>query len=59
MASPAGRFGEVKHSPLLDHHPAAQRQADTAATPLGGEEWHKERLAVLSGDGKAIVADIK
>ena len=54
-----GRFGKVEHAALLDHHPATQREAYTAATPFGSEERHEERLAVLCGNRKTIVADIK
>lgn len=59
MTSLKGRFGKIEHASLLNHHPAAQRKADTAATPFGGEERHEERLTVLCGNGKTVVADIK
>ena len=57
MTSEEGPVGEFEHSTLLEHHSAAQWEANAAATSLCGEKWHEECRAVFGRDGGTIVSD--
>ena len=57
MTSEERAIGEFEQSALLEHHSAAQREADAAATSFRGEKWNEEGRAVFGRDGFAIIAD--
>jgi hypothetical protein len=57
VTSEEGPVGEFEHSTLLEHHSAAQREANAAASSLCGEKWHEEGRAIFSRDGLAIIPD--
>lgn len=57
MTSEEGPVGEFEHSTLLEHHSAAQWEANAAATSFRGEKWHEEGGTVFGRDGLAIISD--
>ena len=57
MASEEGPIGEFEQSALLEHHAAAQWEANAAATSLCGEKWDEEGRAVFGRNGFAIISD--
>lgn len=57
MTSEEGAIGEFEQSALLEHHSAAQREANAAATSLCGEKWYEKGRTVFGRDGLAIIAD--
>ena len=59
MTAVTGFVAQFEHTALLDHHAAAEGEADAAASLLGGEERNDKRLAILGRDGGTIIADVE
>lgn len=57
MTSEEGPVGEFEQSALLEHHSAAQREANAAATSLCGEKWYEKGRTIFGRDGLAIIPD--
>lgn len=57
MTSEEGAIDEFEQSALLEHHSAAQREANAAATSFRGEKWYEKGRTVFGRDGGTIVSD--